>query len=64
MAETSLLNVQSMIFPVSWLRLLNLEASLTDQFGGSARCKKTDIIIDQALSKIKQACLVINRKNC
>lgn len=40
--------------------LLDREASLTDQLGGTARGKKTDILLDQALGQIQQSRLVVD----
>jgi hypothetical protein len=40
--------------------LLDREASLTDHPGGTARGKKTDILLDQALGQIQQSRLIVD----
>lgn len=40
--------------------LLNGEAGLTDHLGGTARSKKTDILLDQALGQIQQSRLIVD----
>lgn len=39
---------------------LDREASFTDHLGGTARCKKTDILLNQTLGQVKQTSLVID----
>lgn len=48
---------------VFYTNLLDREAGLTDHLGGTARGKKTDILLDQTLGQIKQTCLVIDGDN-
>lgn len=40
--------------------LLDREASLTNHLGGTARGKKTDILLNQALGQIQQSRLVVD----
>jgi hypothetical protein len=40
--------------------LLDRETSLTDHLGGTARGKKADILLDQALGQIQQSRLVVD----
>ena len=39
---------------------LDREASFTDHLGGTARGKKTDILLNQTLGQVKQTSLVID----
>lgn len=40
--------------------LLDRETGLTDHLGSTARGKKTDLLLDQALGQVKQSSLVID----
>lgn len=39
---------------------LDRESGLTDHLGGTARCEKTDFLLDQTLGQVKQTSLVID----
>ena len=44
-------------------RSLDFEAGLTNQFSCTARRQKPDVVLDQALRKIKKSSLVEDREN-
>ena len=43
--------------------VLDWEAGLTNQLGGTTRCQKTDIILDKSLCKIEETSLVEDRQD-
>lgn len=44
--------------------ILNREIGLTNDFGRTARCQKTNIVINKTLSKVQKTGLVVDRENC
>jgi hypothetical protein len=68
MAETSLgdavrRRLCQWIYSTTQSGILNGEASLLDHLGGAARRKQAHILLDQALSEVEQAGLVVDRQD-
>ena len=44
--------------------ILNRHSGLSDHLSSSARCKKADILLNQALGQVEKTGLVVDGDNC